>query len=414
MDDHSVNSGDHPGCGPILLDRAATGKSVRQDTVEYVRAYGAASRVDIARALNVSPGSMTSVTSELIQSGYLHEVEGPPRESGRGRPPVALSVNPDVGFVVGIKLSDRSHTATLLDFAGNQIHYTGLPSEPGKASSAHMIEVVTTLLTALLDETGTDKVDILGLGIGMPGLVNHDDGRVIWSPLLNMREVDLAPEIERITGLPTAIDNDANVLTLAEQWFGKGRDMSSFAVVTIENGIGMGFVLNQQLFRGVRGLGMELGHTKVQLDGALCRCGKRGCLEAYLSDYALVREASTALSTDLSQGFNAEAIMAHLFQEAKSGNAAAKSIFLRAGRFLSLGLSNVMHLFDPERIIISGERITYDYFFSEGVLSEMLAMTLDADRFRDRVEIHAWGDQIWAKGAGALALSAATNRQLGT
>ncbi|MDZ7824614.1 MAG: ROK family protein [Ahrensia sp.] len=91
-------------------------------------------------------------------------------------------------------------------------------------------------------------------------------------------------------GAPTYIDNDANLVTLAEQWFGKGRDVSDFAVVTIEGGIGMGVVLNHKIYRGAHGFGMEFGHTKMQLDGALCRCGQRGCLEAYVADYALVRE----------------------------------------------------------------------------------------------------------------------------
>ena len=90
-------------------------------------------------------------------------------------------------------------------------------------------------------------------------------------------------------------------MTLAELWFGAGRALSNFAVITIEHGVGMGFVSDNRLFRGAHSMGLELGHSKVQLDGALCRCGQRGCLEAYLADYALAREASTALDNSIKQ-----------------------------------------------------------------------------------------------------------------
>src|SRR5690606_34728188 len=131
--------------------------------------------------------------------------------------------------------------------------------------------------------------------------------------------------------LPVHVDNDANVLTLAELWFGAGRGMADFAVVTIEQGVGMGLVLDNRLFRGARGLGMELGHTKARLDGPLCRCGQRACLEAYTADYALAREAATVLDHGPRDRVSPQAILESLFDEARAGNAAALSIFRRAG-----------------------------------------------------------------------------------
>ena len=133
--------------------------------------------------------------------------------------------------------------------------------------------------------------------------------------------------------------------------------MSDFAVVTIENGVGMGLVLNNQLYRGSYGVGLELGHTKVQIDGALCRCGQRGCLEAYLADYALAREASTALNYSINQQQSMQAILDNLFSEAKNGNPAALTIFQRAGRYLSLGLSNCLLYTSPSPRDLSTSRM---------------------------------------------------------
>ena len=117
---------------------------------------------------------------------------------------------------------------------------------------------------------------------------------------------------------------------------------------------------------------MELGHTKVQLDGALCRCGQRGCLEAYVADYALAREAVTALSLDsrqmpLGHGRAGNAVPT----VRRAGNSTARHIFRRAGRYLAMGLANVVNLFDPALIILSGERMRYDYLYADETLAEM-------------------------------------------
>ena len=151
----------------------------------------------------------------------------------------------------------------------------------------------------------------------------------------------------------------------------------------------------------------------MQLDGALCRCGQRGCLEAYVADYALIREAGTALDRDPRIDSSAVTMIETLYQEANAGNEAALAIFSRAGRFLSVGLANIVQLFDPERIILSGERMRYAYMTADDMLAEMNSMILPAGRTPTPVDIHAWSGSVWAKGAAALALSELTDTLLG-
>jgi predicted NBD/HSP70 family sugar kinase len=151
----------------------------------------------------------------------------------------------------------------------------------------------------------------------------------------------------------------------------------------------------------------------VQLDGALCRCGQRGCLEAYVADYALAREATTALNWTNKEGQSITVLLESLYDHAKAGNGAARSIFRRAGRYLAVGLSNVVNLFDPALIILSGERMRYDYLYAADTLAEMENLAIASGRPRPPIEIHAWGDLLWAHGAAALALSAVTDQLLG-
>jgi predicted NBD/HSP70 family sugar kinase len=388
-------------------------RPLRQQVFEQVRAAGHMPRMDVARTLDISPGSVTTITSDLITRGLLQEVEDNQRGPSRGRPPIALRVAPCSRFVIGMKLSDERHTAILLDLAGTVIAEAHLASGALRQTTTEVLAEVSTLISKLLQKAGQTHDSISAIGIGLPGIVDAQTGIVQWSPVLTDTNIPLREKLAQELDLPVSLDNDTNLLTLAELWFGAGRGTSNFVVVTIERGVGMGLVLNNRLFRGALGPGMELGHTKVQLDGALCRCGQRGCLEAYVADYALVREAGTALDSDPRASSSAVTMIETLYEEANAGNEAALAIFRRAGRFLSVGLANIVQLFDPERIILSGERMRYDYLTTDDMLAEMNSMILPAGRTPTPVDIHAWSGSVWAKGAAALALSEVTDALLG-
>jgi len=402
------------GCGPMIPPLSESQRPLRQQIFERVRAAGFMPRVQVARELAVSPATVTTLTSELIELGLLEEISAPREvDTGRGRPAVALGVRAAAHFVAGIKLSDREHTAVIVDFAGNLVADVAQPRRPGALELPALLDATEALVHEVCTKAGLAPSALTAVGLGVPGFVDSEAGMVHWSPILSTRQVALAASASARLHLPVHIDNDANLVTLAELWFGAGRHLSDFAVVTIEHGVGMGFVLNHRIYRGARGLGMELGHTKVQLDGALCRCGQRGCLEAYVADYALAREAATALNWGAREAQPVNILLESLYDHAKAGNTAARSIFHRAGRFLALGLANVVNLFDPELVILSGERMRYDYLYANETLQEIKALALNTGRPAPRIEIHAWGDLLWAHGAAALALSKITEGLLG-
>ncbi|OYW58714.1 MAG: XylR family transcriptional regulator [Rhodobacterales bacterium 12-65-15] len=380
------------GVGPLISPVSDLLRPLRQQVFEHVRAAGLAPRVQVAKDLGVSPASVTTITGELIEAGLIEEVAAPRGEPGRGRPAVA--------------------TAVVVDFAGKLIADDVIPRRPGPMSVGDMLDAVETLLDRVCAKAGMARAELSAVGVGVPGFVDSAEGMVLWSSVLVDRAVPLAALASGRLGLAVTIDNDANLVALAELWFGAGRSLADFAVVTIEHGVGMGFVLNHRIYRGARRLGMELGHTKVQLDGALCRCGQRGCLEAYVADYALAREATTALNWGHKEGQSIAVLLESLYDHAKAGNVTAKSIFRRAGRYLAVGLSNVINLFDPALIILSGERMRYDYLYAAETLAEMDNLAIATGRPRPPIEIHAWGDLLWAHGAAALALSSVTEASL--
>jgi predicted NBD/HSP70 family sugar kinase len=401
------------GVGPLIPPLTENQRPLRQQVFELVRAAGLIPRVQVAKDLGVSPASVTTLSSELIEAGLIEEVAAPREgDAGRGRPAVALGVRAQAHFVAGMKLSDREHTAVIVDFAGKLIADDAIPRLPGPMSLTEILAAVETLLDRVCTKAGLARSSLTAMGIGVPGFVDVAEGMVFWSSVLSERSMPLAAAASARLGVPVYVDNDANLVALAELWFGAGRSLSDFAVVTIEHGVGMGFVMNHRIYRGAQRLGMELGHTKVQLDGALCRCGQRGCLEAYIADYALAREASTALNWGHKESQPISVLLESLYDHAKAGNATARSIFRRAGRYLAVGLSNVINLFDPSLIILSGERMRYDYLYAAETLSEMENLSINSGRVRPPIEIHAWGDLLWAHGAAALALSEVTEQIL--
>ncbi|MFV0360461.1 ROK family protein [Tropicimonas sp.] len=401
------------GCGPLrpLHDSAAA--PLRQQVFETVRSHGQISRIDVAKHLNVSPASVTTMVADLLAGGLLCEIPSPREPSGRGRPPVALAVRPEAGFVAGIKLSDLVHTGVVIDFAGRPVAECSLERPSLRTDVELLVNEADELFARLLAQSGMERSEISAIGLGIPGLVDHPRGVALWSPIIRGAEIPIADLMSRKMGVPVQVDNDANLLTLAELWYGAGRALPDFAVVTLEYGVGMGLVMNHRLYRGARSVGMELGHTKVQIDGALCRCGQRGCLEAYVSDYALVREASVALDMHRTASGSAQVILESLFDQAKAGNEAARTIFRRAGRFLAAGLANVINLFDPSLVILSGARMRYDYLYADEVLREVRELTLNTGRALPKIEINAWGDLVWARGAATLALDTVTRMRTG-
>ncbi|NOR62264.1 MAG: ROK family protein, partial [Rhodobacteraceae bacterium] len=266
-------------------------------------------------------------------------------------------------------------------------------------SAADMVVFLQETLEKACAANGLTLGELSGVGLGVAGIVDAPRGLVYWSPTLTERNVPLRDLLSTVLPMPVFIDNDANLVAKAEQLFGEGQGVSDFIVVTIEQGVGMGIVIDNRIYRGTRGCGAEFGHTKVQLDGALCRCGQRGCLEAYVADYALLREAGTLNLPDMALNpLNA------LFQAAKGGDETARSIFHRASRMFALGLANIINIFDPKLIILSGERMQFDYFYAQEVLDAVKSSVLQIDAPLPDIRIHKWGDLMWAKGAAAYAM----------
>ncbi len=383
-------------------------ESGRQQVFEAIRNANQIARIDIAKATSISPATVTAITSELLSAGLITELHSDPVPgvAKRGRPRVALSVRGDAFLIAGMKIADRHASVVLLDFVGETIGEYSQPIPNGQMGADEFATVIHDVLHAACNECGRRLEDVTGLGLGMAGLIDAARNFVYWSPSLKARNVEFGEALSNVLPMPVFLDNDANLVAKAEQHFGEGQGETDFIVITIEQGVGMGIVIGNEIYRGERGCGAELGHTKVQLEGAMCRCGQRGCLEAYVGDYALLREASVH-----GQGIPHDSVAA-LYAHAKAGDATALSIFERAGRMLGMGLVNVINIFDPKLVILSGEQASLDFFDGDRLLEWVKSSVVQVDAPLPEIRVHRWGDLMWAKGAAAYAIEAVTRQKI--
>lgn len=375
--------------------------NARQIVLGAIRAADGLARVDIAQRVGMSPASVTVITAELLNAGLI-TTEQPAVQAGctdkprRGRPRVALKVRGDACCVAGLKIARKSISGVVVDFAGNDLVSLETELDSPRLAPDKLAAAAAAALEALCARGGFSRAQLDGVGVGLAGLVDAPRGFVHWSPSLDRRNVAFGDSLCTEMRCPVFLDNDANLIAKAEQLFGLGRGLANFVVLTVEHGVGMGLVIDHQIYRGARGCGAEFGHTKVQLGGALCQCGQRGCLEAYVGDYALLREARISQSEVQS--------VLELWQAAQDGDGIAKAVLARAARMFALGLANVVNIFDPELIILAGQRASLDHLNARHAIQEMRSHVVQADTADTRVVVHQWGDLMWAKGAAAYAI----------
>jgi N-acetylglucosamine repressor len=370
----------------------------RSTILAMIKLHGTIARAEIARKSGLSPATVTGITSELIEEGLIFEKSA--GDSSGGRPPILLALNPKGGYVIGIKLGEASATAALTDL---EAYITTKKTENLSSSSPEaVVNELAGMVEALLEESGVEKKRLLGVGVGTAGIVDPGSGVLRLSPIHGWQNVPLAELMRSRLGVPVYVDNDVNTLTITEKWFGAGQNVDNFLTVTVGRGVGMGMVINGQFYRGAHGGAGELGHTVIEAQGAQCECGKRGCLEAYVGDPALLRAAQEAWQRGELSG-PVETIEA-LAELAEQGEAAARAIYARAGEMLGRGIANLINVLNPQKILISGEGARAGKWLFDPMCAAVSENVMPGLAEDTEIQIDAWGDDAWARGAAGLVL----------
>lgn len=267
-----------------------------------------------------------------------------------------------MGKRIGIDVGGTNVKIALVDKSGKIIYSNSVPTY-AKMGYEYTVNNIKQAIKDLMKETNTTAKDIDGIGFDFPGQVDYKTGVVKLAPNIpGWVNVPIAQMIEEEFHIPTRIDNDVRCAALGEMKFGAGQGCENFVCITVGTGIGSGLVINGQLVRGASNAAGEIGHIKLQMkDGLICGCGDTGCLEAYASGPSIVAMAQDYIKGGKSTKFRemaaaegGEITPYMVAKAAEAGDPVAKRIFEIVGEYIGIGLTSVINLLNPEKVIIGG------------------------------------------------------------
>lgn len=260
-------------------------------------------------------------------------------------------------YYVGIDLGGTFIKGGIADSEGNILANDKIPTESEKGSSG-VAGNIAKLAKILLDKTGLTNADVVGMGIGVPGMIDSKRGEVVYSNNLNWEHFFIADEVEKLSGLPVKIANDANVAAIGETKFGCGKDYDNTILITLGTGVGGGIVIDGKLFEGNRSAGAELGHSVIVAGGEQCTCGRKGCLEAYASATALIRDTKRAMQANKQSKMweigDIENVTGKTAFDYANCDESAKAVVDNYIEKLGVGITNLANEFRPEAILLGG------------------------------------------------------------
>ena len=262
--------------------------------------------------------------------------------------------------IVGIDIGGSSIKSAIVDEKGDFIARFSLNIDSHKKGE-EILHELSLLIRKTLQEKQIPNSEIKGLGVGCPGFINSKQGTCDRSFNLGWENLPIAAILQKETGLPAKLTNDGNAAILGEVTFGVARSLHNVVFLTLGTGVGGGLYLNDHLYEGNEGKGAELGHSLLVMDGRRCSCGRRGCLEAYVSVTALVKDTIAAMEADPKslmwnemKGETSRVDGHTAFECAKKGDATAQKVVDRYLQYLGEGCLSLINIFRPDAIVLGG------------------------------------------------------------
>jgi predicted NBD/HSP70 family sugar kinase len=348
----------------IREERALAGAITRPDDVRRqnrglvlaaIRRKGALSRTDLTAMTGLSASTVSAIAAGLVAEGVLTESrEGEGGSARRGRPQLTLMPNPDIAKVGVVNLSLNRITVALVDYAGGIIVEETASVPTRTASGEALLSEIGAMLRRHLLSTGREGGRLMHIAMAVQGVTDAAGENLLWAPIIEERDIGFGPALSRAFGVPVVMANDCAMLAEALRWKEPGQYGADFAAILLSYGIGMGLYLKGQPFSGSHSSAAEFGHMAYMARGALCRCGRRGCIEAYAGDYAIWRNAVGMPDTGPPAASIDPAVFTRLAERAREMPGVEREAFHMAGHAIGFGLNNLFSLIDPVPIALVG------------------------------------------------------------
>lgn len=312
-----------------------------------------------------------------------------------------------VTAAIGIDVGGTSTKGAVVTRSGEVLVRSEMATDQSAAT-----KTIMALVDELLDAPSIEA-DVVAVGVGAAGFVEHNEGRITFSPNLSYGDTQVATALRARVDLPVIVDNDANAAAWGEFRFGSAAGVAHLTMVTLGTGVGSGFVVDGRLLRGSRGAGAEFGHMVLDANGPACPCGLRGCVEQFCSGSAIARMGREAVEADPGSSMVAlagspDAITAEdVVRAAREYDESALKVLRTAGTMLGIALANLVNLLDPDVFVLGGSVAKAGEPLL-GVARDELNRRLTSQRRRPvRLDVTTLGADAGILGAAALALEAA-------
>lgn len=380
----------------LILDALRTAKSL--------------SRARLAALVGLNRSTVSSIVSELLDMDLVRETEL--QTSTNGRPGMLLEINPAGGCAVGIDVNVDFIAVVLADFMSNVVWSKRVESDPTQSQEA-ILARARVLTQEAIDEGTRLGVRLLGIGVGIPGLVDVDAGTVKFAPNLNWHDVPARKMWRKWFGLPVFLENDANAAALGEYYFGVAQGVRNILYLNGSRGIGGSFVIDGELFRGGNGFAGEVGHMKISSRGELCGCGRRGCWEAVAGQRSVARLIRARLEAgeesiirDMVKGDLDELNFNIAVEAAQKGDNLAVRVLSEVAEYLGLGISNLVNMLNPELVVLGGTLSQAAEIFLPIIEKTVREQAMDEPGSMVRIIPSIYYADACVRGAAALVLDA--------
>ncbi len=368
------------------------------------------SRAALAHLTGLNKTTVSSLVEELLDRGLVQEV-GLGASSG-GRPATLLDFDPQAGYVIGVALGVDFVSVAVSDFVG-QIRWRCHEQTDPLQSQQVMLDLTLHCVEQAIAAYQPTGTRLLGLGLATPGIVNPQQGVLVFSPNLQWHNVPLRTIFQEHTSLPTFVDNDANAAAQAEHLFGVARHARNFLSIFAGVGVGGGLFLNGELYRGAGGYAGEIGHTSFMVEHLRrpCRCGNRGCWETSVAQDSLIERIRTRLAvrrnslvSTLMAEQNSPLTLPLVVEAAAAGDAEAIEALTETGTLLGLGVANLVSIFNPEMVVLGGPLAIASDYLLPAIEEAVNHSVMPEIRGQLQILLSAFGADASVMGAIALVI----------
>ncbi|GIF23525.1 putative NBD/HSP70 family sugar kinase [Actinoplanes tereljensis] len=325
----------------------------RFEVLRRILADGPVSRQEVAADTALSLATVSNLVGELLQAGLLEEVGY--QDSGGGRPRALVTARRSGGFLAGVDVAETYVHVELFDTGLQVLASVEEPLDPRDESSpAQVVAHIVSSLRAVTARAEVGFDQLLGVGVSVPGQVDRDGGVSIFAPNWDWHDVPLRDQLAAHLNVPLYLDNPLRAGVLAELWFGAGRGHDDVAVLTLGTGVGAGLAFHGQLHRGATNSAGEWGHTNLVMDGRPCRCGSRGCVEAYIGAPGIMAQLrEIAPDSPLLHPDDQTATISALADAHRAGDPVAVAVLDETARYLAVAIADLINIVNPEVVVLS-------------------------------------------------------------